>query len=117
MEWLEICIHTSNEAIEPISNVLSEIGTSGIVIKNSLDLMKKRKSTFGEVFELNPEDYPDEGVYVKTYIPNNHASKTIIEQIKRFIENLRQFNIDIGKNNLTVNEIGRASCRERGKKS
>lgn len=105
MEWLEICIHTSNEAIEPISNVLSEIGTSGIVIKNSLDLMKKRKSTFGEVFELNPEDYPDEGVYVKTYIPNNHASKTIIEQIKRFIENLRQFNIDIGKNHLTVNDV------------
>lgn len=105
MEWLEICIHTSNEAIDPISNVLAELGTSGIVVKNSLDLLKKRKTSLGEVFELNPADYPVDGAYVKTYIPNNTTSEKTIEKIKKSISDLRQFDIDIGKNKLTVEDV------------
>lgn len=105
MKWLEICIHTSNEAIEPISHILNEQGTSGIVIKNSLDLLKDRKTSLGEVFELKPEDYPTEGVYIKTYIPDDDERRKTISKIKKSIENLRKFDIDIGKNLVTINDV------------
>ena len=39
MKWSEISIHTTNEAIEPISNILYEAGAGGIVIEDSFDLV------------------------------------------------------------------------------
>ena len=34
MKWSEICIHTAQEAIEPISHILHESGASGVVIED-----------------------------------------------------------------------------------
>ncbi|SET64906.1 ribosomal protein L11 methyltransferase [Salinibacillus kushneri] len=105
MKWSEICIHTTNEAIEPISNILHEIGASGVVIEDAYDLVKDHDSRYGEVFELNPDDYPEEGVYVKAYLPVNSFLGETVEQIKQAINNLIQFDIDIGKNKVTISEI------------
>jgi len=105
VKWLEICIHTSNEAIEPVSNILNELGTSGVVVKNSLDLLKDRKTTLGEMFELNPRDYPTEGAYIKTYIPDNIKSESTISKIRDSIIDLQQFDINIGKNEITVDAV------------
>ena len=41
MKWSEISIHTTNEAIEPISNILHETGASGVVIEDPLNLVKE----------------------------------------------------------------------------
>ena len=41
MKWSEICIHTTHEAVEPISNILHEAGASGVVIEDPLDLIKE----------------------------------------------------------------------------
>ncbi|MRG86645.1 50S ribosomal protein L11 methyltransferase [Salinibacillus xinjiangensis] len=105
MKWSEVCIHTTNEAIEPISNILHETGASGVVIEDALDLVKDHDSLYGEVFELNPDDYPDEGVYVKAYLPVNSFLGETVEQIKQAITNLIQFDIDIGANKVTISEI------------
>ncbi|GAA0482806.1 50S ribosomal protein L11 methyltransferase [Salinibacillus aidingensis] len=105
MKWSEICIHTTNEAIEPISNILHEIGASGVVIEDAYDLVKDHDSMYGEVFELDPEDYPEEGVYVKAYLPVNSFLGETVDQIKQAINNLIQFDIDIGANKVTISEI------------
>lgn len=36
MKWSEITILTTNEAVEPISNILHETGASGLVIEDPL---------------------------------------------------------------------------------
>ncbi|MFC2948399.1 50S ribosomal protein L11 methyltransferase [Virgibacillus sediminis] len=105
MKWSEICIHTTNEAIEPIANILHETGASGLVIEDPLDLEKERDTFFGEVYELNPNEYPDEGVYVKAYLPVNSFLGETVEQIKQNINNLIIYDIDIGKNDVTLSEI------------
>ena len=105
MDWLEISIHTTNEAIEPISNLLNEKGTNGVVIVNSLDLKKDRKTPLGEIFELKPEDYPEDGVYIKTYIPDNKKHEKFIEEIRKSIEELRQYDIDVGKNKISIIKV------------
>lgn len=105
MKWSEICIQTTNEAVEPISNILHESGASGLVIEDPLDLEREHESNFGEIFELNPADYPDEGVDVKAYLPLNDHFEETVEDIKRKVSYLPNYEIDIGKNRVTLTEI------------
>lgn len=105
MKWSEISIHTTNEAIEPISNILHEAGASGVVIEDPFELSKEREDRFGEIYQLNPDDYPEEGVIVKAYLPINSFLGETVEEIKEAINNLVLFNIDIGLNRVSIMEV------------
>ncbi len=71
MKWSEISIHTTHEAVEAISNILHEAGAGGVVIEDPFELTKERETTYGEIYQLNPDDYPEEGVIIKAYLPVN----------------------------------------------
>ncbi|MBM7569615.1 50S ribosomal protein L11 methyltransferase [Aquibacillus albus] len=105
MKWSEFCIHTTNEAIEPISNILHEAGASGVVIEDPNDLVKERDTFLGEIYELNPQDYPDEGVYIKAYLPVNSFLGETVDEIKQAINNLLLYDIDLGTNQITLSEV------------
>lgn len=105
LKWSEISIHTTNEAVEPISNILHEAGASGVVIEDPLELVKERKDQFGEIYQLNPQDYPEEGVMVKAYLQVNSFLGETVDAIKEAVNNLILFNIDIGKNSVSVSEV------------
>ncbi|PXW91617.1 [LSU ribosomal protein L11P]-lysine N-methyltransferase [Streptohalobacillus salinus] len=105
MNWSEFCIHTTNEAIEPISNILHEAGASGVVIEDAEDLLKERPTTFGEMYELDPNDYPEEGVILKAYLPVNSFLGETVEQIKEAINQLLIYNIDLGMNKVSISEV------------
>jgi ribosomal protein L11 methyltransferase len=105
MKWSEISIHTTNEAIEPISNILHEAGASGVVIEDPTELSKDREQVFGEIYQLNPDDYPKEGVVVKAYLPVNSFLGETVDEIKEAINSLVTYNIDIGHNKVTISEV------------
>lgn len=105
LKWSEICIHTTNEAIEPISNILHENGASGVVIEDPLDLTMDRENVYGEIYELSENDYPEEGVYIKAYLPFNSFLGETVEEIKQSINNLITFDIDLGPNQVTLSEV------------
>ncbi len=105
LKWSELCIHTTNEAIEPISNILHEAGASGVVIEDAEDFAKDRPAPYGEVYELDPEDFPDEGVVLKAYLAVNSFLGETVEQIKQAINQLLVYNIDIGQNRMTISEV------------
>ncbi|MCA1031808.1 50S ribosomal protein L11 methyltransferase [Bacillus timonensis] len=105
MKWSEISIHTTQEAVEPITNILHEAGASGVVIEDPFDLMKERENVFGEIYQLNPDDYPEEGVIVKAYLPVTSFLGETVEEIKVSINNLIAFDIDLGHNKVTISEV------------
>lgn len=105
VKWSEISIHTTNEAIEPISNILHEAGASGVVIEDPFDLTKEREDQFGEIYQLNPQDYPEEGVIIKAYIPVNSFLAETVDEIKEAINGLILHNIDIGLNKVSISEV------------
>lgn len=105
MKWSEISILTTNEAVEPVSNILHEAGASGVVIEDPFELIKEREDQFGEIYQLNPADYPDEGVIVKAYLPVNSFLGETVDGIKEAISNLIRYNIDIGKNRVSISEV------------
>lgn len=105
MKWSEISILTTNEAVEPISNILHEAGASGVVIEDPVELVKEREDQFGEIYQLNPDDYPEEGVIIKAYLPVNSFLGETVDEIKEAINNLITYNIDIGKNTVSIIEV------------
>jgi ribosomal protein L11 methyltransferase len=105
MKWSEICIHTTQEAVEPVSNILHEAGASGVVIEDPDDLFKERESVFGEVYELSTDDYPEEGVMLKAYLPVNSFLGEAVEEIKEAINQLLLYDIDLGHNKVTLSEV------------
>lgn len=105
MKWTEISIHTTNEAIEPISNILHEAGASGVVIEDPSELTKEREDWFGEIYDLNPGDYPEEGVIIKAYLPVNSFISETVDSIKQEITDLIKYDIDIGTNLVTTTEV------------
>ncbi|RDU35429.1 50S ribosomal protein L11 methyltransferase [Neobacillus piezotolerans] len=105
MKWSEISIHTANEAVEPISHILHEAGASGVVIEDPYELIKEREDQFGEIYQLDPKDYPEEGVIVKAYLPVNSFLGETVDAIKESINNLIIHDIDIGLNKVTISEV------------
>lgn len=105
MKWSELSIHTTNEAIEPVSNILHEAGASGVVIEDSEDLLKEREDQFGEIWSLSPDDFPKDGVILKAYLPVNSFLGETVEAIKLAINNLVTYDINIGPNVVTISEV------------
>lgn len=105
MKWSEVCIHTTQEAVEPVSNILHESGASGVVIEDPADLNRDWETKYGEIYELSADDYPDEGVLLKAYFPVNSFLGEAIDEIKEAINQLLLYNIDIGRNDVSVSEV------------
>ncbi|GLC88557.1 50S ribosomal protein L11 methyltransferase [Lysinibacillus piscis] len=105
MKWSELSIHTKNEAVEAISNILHEAGASGVVIEDSAEFGKPREDQYGEIYALNEDDFPKDGVIVKAYLSESSFLNETVEEIKVAITNLTNFNIDIGENSVTVVEV------------
>ncbi len=102
MDWIELTVHTSNEACESVSNILNEIGANGVVIEDPADLLKDRRDLYGELYDLDEKKYPLEGIIIKAYFINNDTWSTTIEIIKDQINSLATHHIPLGKNTLST---------------
>ncbi|WP_026689190.1 50S ribosomal protein L11 methyltransferase [Alteribacter aurantiacus] len=116
MKWSEISIHTTQEAVEPVSNIMHEAGASGVVLEDPGDLTREWDTTYGEVYQLSPDDYPTEGVILKAYLPVNSFLGETVDEIKEAINNLVVHDIDLGQNTVTVSEVNEAEWATAWKK-
>ncbi|MFC4738171.1 50S ribosomal protein L11 methyltransferase [Bacillus daqingensis] len=105
MKWAEISVHTTQEAVEPVSHILHEAGAGGVVIEDKADFFKERKPVFGELFELSEADYPEQGVLLKAYLPVNSFLGDAVEEIRQSVIRLTDFGIDTGSGVVTLNEV------------
>lgn len=116
VRWFEVCIHTTNEAVEPVSNIFNEAGANGVVIVDPADLTRDRIVNFGEIYALNPKHFPKEGVYIKAYFPDDSKFDEKLKMIELAINNLDQFGISLGRNEVTVNDVAEADWSTAWKK-
>ncbi len=105
MQWTEIAIHTTHEAVEAVSYILEQAGASGVVIEDATDLTKEREDMYGEMYALDANDFPAEGVIVKAYLSEDKATAENFAQIKAAVTNLTSFGLAIGKNEVTITEV------------
>ena len=94
--WVEITIHTTNEASEIVESILLDYGSTGVAIEDPTTLEENLHDDFGTIVELSPTDYPEVGVVVKGYINELNFDD---ETFNRFKDELVQLgkNINIGE--------------------
>src|SRR5699024_11808397 len=88
-----------------MSNIIHEAGSGGVVIEDTLERSKKRDSLFGEVYELDPDKYPQEGVFIKAYFPNDDTFDEKVNDLSEKVSALKSLDIDIGENNITIKQV------------
>ncbi|MFW9333891.1 50S ribosomal protein L11 methyltransferase [Paenibacillus polymyxa] len=107
MLWNEITIHTSEEAVEMISNFLHEAGAGGVSIEESGSLNKPRDTSYGQWYDRPLNDIPEGQAIIKGYFAEKVDMDSVRAQIEPRVEQLRTFDIDPGEVQYelkTVNE-------------
>lgn len=105
MKWSEVSIHATNEAVDAISNILHEAGAYGVVIEDPAELIKERDNVFGEIYQLNPADFPTEGVIIKAYYSTEEFNDDVASTIKANVDQLAQYDLDLGHNTMKISEV------------
>ena len=94
--WIEITIHTTNEASEIVESILLDYGSTGVAIEDPTTLEENLHDDFGTIVELSPADFPDVGVVVKGYINELNFDDETFTRFKGELEQLGK-NINIGE--------------------
>src|SRR6478735_66640 len=97
MLWHELTIHTTEEAVEVISNFLHEAGAGGVSIEESGTLNKKRDTTYGELYDVPLNDIPEGFAVIKGYFSEGTDMVALQSEVHPRIEELSEFGIDTGE--------------------
>ncbi|BBD89883.1 50S ribosomal protein L11 methyltransferase [Staphylococcus caprae] len=100
MNWTELSIVVNHEVEYDVTDILESHGSNGVVIEDSKDLVNQPADKFGEIYELNPDDYPDQGVRLKAYFNELTFDDTLRTNIKNAVLNLPE----LDKNIVTFSE-------------
>ncbi|ETT39563.1 50S ribosomal protein L11 methyltransferase [Paenibacillus sp. FSL H7-0942] len=97
MLWHELTIHTTEEAVEMISNFLHEAGAGGVSIEESGTLNKKRDTTYGELYDVPLNDIPEGFAVIKGYFSEGTDMVALQLEVNPRVEELSEFGIDTGE--------------------
>ena len=103
MNWLELSFHTTHEAFDLVSNIFIEAGSKGVLIEDSNTLTESHEDHFGEIYRLNPDDYPSTGVVIKGYLAVTTDIENQLEFVRTQLLNLKMENFD--HNKLEINML------------
>ncbi|MGN0266908.1 MAG: 50S ribosomal protein L11 methyltransferase [Lachnospiraceae bacterium] len=104
MKWIRICIDTTTEAVDFISEMLNELGVEGIEIEDNVPLTEAE--TKGMFIDILPELAPDDGsAKVSCYLETDEDVEALTEKIREGLEEISMFaNIGTGQISLSETE-------------
>ena len=118
MNWTEVTIKTTTEAVEAISNILIEERCGGVMIEDPKDFLFQKKNELDwdyveeEVFNKSGQD----GVLIKTYIPEERNVLEFVETVKARISQLPSFGLEIGEGSVTLSNVKESDWANEWKK-
>ncbi|KRE52065.1 50S ribosomal protein L11 methyltransferase [Paenibacillus sp. Soil724D2] len=105
MLWQELTVHTTEEAIEMITNFVHELGAGGVSIEESGTLNKERDTSFGQLYETPFNDIPEGRAVIKGYFYHGTDMEPIMANLKESVEQLKEFDIDTGNPTFELVEV------------
>lgn len=118
MNWTEVTVKTTTEAVEAISNILLEERCGGVMIEDPKDFLFQKKNELDwdyveeEVFNKSNQD----GVLIKTYIPEERNVLELVETIKAKISLLPSYGLDIGEGTVSLSDVNESDWANEWKK-
>ncbi|TXK84091.1 50S ribosomal protein L11 methyltransferase [Paenibacillus sp. N3.4] len=105
MLWQEITVHTTEEAIEMITNFVHELGAGGVSIEESGTLNKERDTSLGQLYDTPFNDIPEGRAIIKGYFYHETDMAPILADLKASVEQLKDFDIDTGNPTFECREV------------
>lgn len=107
MSWIELQIQTTNEAIDPITNILSEAGINGVEIDEGWTNADEEKMYVDELGRMMPVQHtdPHHPTIVKAYLVQNEHVEKQIEELKESILKVENYDINLGPCTFTTEEV------------
>lgn len=104
MDWLCINIYLSHEGIEPLTAALMEIGITGIVINDPMDIdyFVENKTAEWDYIDESLADTTDKPTYVTVYLENNIDGLEQLSNIKTSLERLKLLDTDNRYGELSI---------------
>ena len=102
MKWKKLTLETTTEAVDLVSDMLSEIGICGIEIEDKVPITEEEKKRM--FIDILPELGEDDGVAViNFYLDVEEDEKEVIAEVKKGLEELSTF-VDIGTGRIKTSE-------------
>lgn len=108
MDWTELSIITTSEAVEAVSNILMENGASGVSIEDAKDFEKLKPGRYGDHGEIvDPKSLAHiaQGAIVSAYYPNKQHIDQQADNIAQKVRNLSKFGLNPGPAEVNVTPV------------
>lgn len=107
MDWVEVSIKTSAEAVEIAANILYESGANGVVIEDPRDILELERSDAN--WDYIDEDLlkrtVEDRVVIKGYLPNATDLYEKINIIKAKVADMSQYGIYAGDSQVVLADV------------
>lgn len=102
MKWTKFTLETTTEAVDLVSDMLNDLGITGIEISDNVPLSEEdRKRLF---IDILPELEKDDGTSrVSFYVDTDEDTIALLENVKEGLKELTQF-VSVGSGDITISE-------------
>ncbi|GAA3614159.1 50S ribosomal protein L11 methyltransferase [Secundilactobacillus similis DSM 23365 = JCM 2765] len=105
MDWTELAVQTTSEAVEAVTNILMEHGASGVQIDDEKDFEKLQNmdwSQMGEIVNVDEIPHVESGATITAYFPATVFVPEIVPAIQQAVAGLSKFGLDAGPAKVTT---------------
>ncbi|MGI6112901.1 MAG: 50S ribosomal protein L11 methyltransferase [Mahellales bacterium] len=106
MDWVEIVVKTTSQAVEAVADLFYRVGAGGVVIEDPHDIYTYQKE--GDDWNyIDPSlfEYLEDAVLVKGYFQDDHDLHGRVRFIKEGIEDIPSYGLDKGAGSVTMTKI------------
>lgn len=115
MNWIEIKVKTSTEAVEAVSNIFYEAGVAGIVIEDPKSYLANNQEADWDYVDI-PVNLDFDEVSITGYIVEDSSAAERVQEIQGRIKELPSYGLDIGKGEVTLDTVSDTDWAESWKK-
>ena len=109
MNWTEVTINTTNEAVEAISGVLYTIGVGGVTIEDNTLLEEANRNTarWDVLDDDVRERYSGDGAVIKAYFSPDKNMEEVLLQLGEGIERAKESDVPIHRDDKLANTLSK----------
>lgn len=104
MKWFEMKIATTSQAVEMMASILIEAGSQGVSIVDPSDY-DQVNDNFGQIMPEKAALFETDEVFVTGYFPDTKNRVEITALIETKLKEATQFGLDVGRNELIVDDV------------
>lgn len=102
MKWMKFTLETTTEAVDLVSDMLSELGITGIEVSDNIPITEEEKQKL--FIDILPELGEDDGTaFVSFYVEEEEDAQALLVGVKEGLLNLSEY-VNIGSGSITASE-------------